>query len=133
MVAFSKSRSSRVTLHFFKVGQLEYVFSNISQNSFLCVKRVEMKQIDTFEFLGVNLLKCDLVVGPLEYVDFFHHLQGALSEGPLLGDGHLRVVVTLGSLAVLRVGKYNKRDPKIVNLRSGEQIIGPLRLQVVIF
>ena len=88
--------------------------------SFLSVKRIEMKQINTFELLGVNLLKCDLVVGSLEYVDFFHHLQGALSEGPLLCDGHLRVVVTLSGLAVLRVGKYNEWDPKIVNLRSGE-------------
>ena len=59
--------------------------------------------------------------------------MGALSKVPLLGDGHLRVVVTLGGLAVLCVGKYNERDPKIVNLRSGEQIIGPLRLQVMIF
>ena len=101
--------------------------------SFLGVERIELKKINTFKFLGVNLLKCDLVVGSLENVDFFHHLQGALSKVPLLGDGHLRVVVALGGLTVLRVGKYNKRDPKIVNLRSGEQIIGPLRLQVVIF
>ena len=133
MVAFSKSRSSRVTLHFFKEGKLEYILSNISQHSFLGVKRVEMKQIDTFEFLGVNLLKCDFVIGSLEYVDFLHHIQGALSVVPLLGDGDLRVVVSLGGLAVLRVGKYNEGDPEIVNLRSGEQIIGPLRLQVMIF
>ena len=103
MVAFSKSRSSRVTLHFFKVGKLEYILSNISQNSFLGVKRVEMKQIDTFEFLGVNLLKCDLVIGSLEYVDLLHHIQGALGVVPLLSDGDLRVVVSLGGLAVLRV------------------------------
>ena len=86
--------------------------------SFLGVERVELKKINTFKFLGVNLLKCDLVVGSLEYVDFFHHLQGALSEGPLLCDGHLRVVVTLSGLAVLRVGKYNKGDPETINLRS---------------
>ena len=77
-----------------------------------------MKQINTFEFLGVNLLKCDLVIGPLEYVDFLHHIQGALSVISLLGDGDLRVIVSLGGLTVLRVGKYNKGDPEIVNLRS---------------
>ena len=77
-----------------------------------------MKQINTFEFLGVNLLKCDLVIGPLEYVDFLHHIQGALSVISLLGDGDLRVVVSLGGLTVLRVGKYNKGDPEIINLRS---------------
>ena len=75
-----------------------------------------MKEVNTFKFLGVNLLKCDLIIGPLEDVDFFHHLQGALSEVALLGDGHLRVVVPLGGLAVLRVGEYNEGDPKIVNL-----------------
>ena len=77
-----------------------------------------MKLIDTFEFLGVNLLKCDLVIGPLEYVDFLHHIQGALGIVPLLSDGDLRVVVALGGLTVLRVGKYNKGDPEIINLRS---------------
>ena len=79
-----------------------------------------MKLVNTFKFLGVNLLKCDLVIGSLEYVDFLHHIQGALGVVPLLGDGDLRVVVALGGLAVLRVGKYNEWDPKIVNLRSGE-------------
>ena len=75
-----------------------------------------MKQVNAFEFLSVNLLKCDLVIGPLEDVDFLHHLQGALSEVALLSDGHLRVVVPLGGLAVLRVGEYNEGNPKIVNL-----------------
>ena len=75
-----------------------------------------MKEINTFKFLGVNLLKCDLVIGSLEDVDFFHHLQGALRVVALLSDGHLGVVVPLGGLAVFRVGKYNERDPKIVNL-----------------
>ena len=101
--------------------------------SFLGVKRVEMKQINTFEFLGVNLLKSYLVIGSLEYVDFLHHIQGALSVITLLGDGDLRVVVALGGLAVLRVGKDNERDPEIINLRSGEQIVGALGLQVMIF
>ena len=99
--------------------------------SFLGVERIELKEINTFKFLGVNLLKCDLVVGPLEYVDFFHHLQGALSEGPLLGDGHLRVVVTLGGLAVLCVRKDNKRDPKSVNLSPVKTVEGPRHFEVV--
>ena len=110
-----------------------FLMSVFVKLSCLGVKRVEMKQINTFEFLGVNLLKSYLVIGSLEYVDFLHHIQGALSVITLLGDGDLRVVVALGGLTVLRVGEYNERDPEIVNLGSGEEIIGALRLQVMIF
>ena len=106
---------------------------DLIENSFLCVKRVVLKQVNTFEFLGVNLLKSDLVVGTLEYVDFLHHIQRALSVVPLLGDGDLGVVVALGGLAFLRVGKHHEGDPEIVDLGAGEQIVGPLRLQVMIF
>ena len=92
-----------------------------------------MKLINTFKFLGVNLLKSDLVIGSLEYVDFLHHIQGALRVVPLLGYGDLGVVVALGGLAVLRVGKHHEGNPEIVDLGAGEQIVGALRLQVMIF
>ena len=86
----------------------------------------------TEESFRVDLLECDLVLSTSEDVDFFHKHIGALSEVSLPRDGDLRVVVALGELAVLRVGKYHERNPEIVNFILGEQVIGSFRLQVVI-
>ena len=78
------------------------------------------------------MLECYLVLSTSKNVDFFHKNIGALCEISLSRDGDLRVVVSLGELAVLRVGKYHERNPEIVNFILREQIIGSFRLEIVI-
>ena len=86
----------------------------------------------TEESFRVNLLECDLVLPTSEDVDFLHKVIRALCEISLSRDRDLRVVVSLGELAVLRVGKYDEGNPEIVNFILREQIIGPFRLQIVV-
>ena len=80
---------------------------------YLCVKRIKLELVDTLECLGVNLLEGDPVLRALKDVDLLHDIQSALSEVALPGDRHLRLVIPLGGLLVLCVGKHNKRDPEL--------------------
>ena len=80
----------------------------------------------------VDLLESDLVLSASKDVDFLHEHIGALGEISLPRDGDLRVVVTLGELAILGVGKHDERNPEIVNFILREQIVGSFRLQIVI-
>ena len=56
-------------------------------------------------------MKSDPVLATLKYVDLLHDLDPALSEVPLSGDCHLRLVIPLGGLLVFSVGKNNEGDP----------------------
>ena len=79
----------------------------------MSVKWVKLELIDTLECFGVDLLECDSVLCPLEDVDLLHDVQPALSEVALPGDGHLGLVIPLGGLLVLCIGKNNKGDPQL--------------------
>ena len=59
------------------------------------------------------MLEGDSVLRSLEDVDLLHDVQPTLGEVALPGDGHLRLVIPLGGLLILCVGKYNKRDPEL--------------------
>ena len=80
---------------------------------YLCVKRIKLELVDTLECFGVDLLECDSVLCPLEDVDLLHDVQPALCEVALPGDGHLGLVIPLGGLLVLCIGKNNKGDPEL--------------------
>ena len=69
--------------------------------------------VDTLECLGVDLLEGDSVLRALEDVDLLHDVQPALCKVALPGDCHLRLIIPLGGLLILCVGKYNKRDPEL--------------------
>ncbi len=80
---------------------------------YLCVKRIKLELVDTLECLGVDLLEGDPVLRALKDVDLLHDIQSALSEVALPGDRHFRLIISLGGLLVLCVGKHNKRDPEL--------------------
>ena len=67
--------------------------------------------VDTLECLGVDLLEGDSVLRPLEDVDLLHDVQPTLGEVALPGDCHLRLIIPLGGLLVLSVGKHNEGNP----------------------
>ena len=80
---------------------------------YLGVKGVKLKLIDTLECLGVDLLEGYPVLCPLEDVDLLHDLDPALSEAPLPGNGHLALIIPLGGLLILSVGKHHEGDPEL--------------------
>ena len=86
----------------------------------MSVKWVKLELIDTLECLGVDLLESDPVLAALEDVDLLHDLDPALSEVPLPGDGHLGLIIPLGRLLVLSVGKHNKGNPELDEFKRFE-------------
>ena len=56
-------------------------------------------------------MESDPVFATLKYVDLLHDLDAALSEVPLPGNCHLRLIIPLGGLLVFSVGKHNEWDP----------------------
>ena len=88
-------------------------------NFYLCVERIKLELVDALERLRVDLLEGYSVLRALEDVDLLHYVQSALGEVALPGDGHLRLVIPLGGLLVLCIGKNNKGDPELEeNYRS---------------
>ena len=79
----------------------------------MSVKWIKLELIDTFECLGVNLLKCDPIFHPFKDVDLLHDIDPTFSEVSLPSNGHLRLIIPLGGLLVFSVGKNNKGDPEL--------------------
>ena len=91
-----------------------------------------MQLINTFELLGVNLLKDDPIGPALKDVDLLWDRFVTSDKLALPQQSQLGVLGAFGGFVVLRVLEDEIGNPEFVVLFKGESVGTPLLLQIVV-